>query len=255
MRPWRIQWIILRDRSHLNTTMCSLHIFVVFHPDRSCTNSWRQNLCGHHVWIATLTGFLTTWKASVFIVLCRRNRLSSSANARPVFLSSMRLILNGFYTHSDVTPDHVVMPCRRHHHHHPVWTVSLTNIRATCPQTEANRIHTCRGINSHKTKSKNNLGNLFCGTTDTAVLGFWVLKPEWAALFVLCGDIFLKFTSGVTPANLLVARLAPKSISSTYPRTSIGGAGSWDKHCTSRAVLTRLINVCFDSDSESESWF
>ena len=56
----------------------------------------------------------------------------------------------------------------------------------------------------------------FCGATDTPVLDFWlrllwVSKPEWAALFILGGGIHvthsLRFTSGATPADLLVASM------------------------------------------------
>ena len=55
-----------------------------------------------------------------------------------------------------------------------------------------------------------------CGATDTPVLEFWwrllwVSKPEWAALFELCRGILvtcsLRFISGVTPADLLVASM------------------------------------------------
>ena len=54
----------------------------------------------------------------------------------------------------------------------------------------------------------------FCGAIDTPILDFWwrllsVSKPEWAALFALGGGICdirsLRFTSGVTPVDLLVA--------------------------------------------------
>ena len=55
--------------------------------------------------------------------------------------------------------------------------------------------------------------------TDTPVLYFWVSKPECAAIFVLGGGVrvtcSLKFTSGATPANLLVASMASKPFSST----------------------------------------
>ena len=73
------------------------------------------------------------------------------------------------------------------------------------------------------------------------VLDFWwcllsVSKPEWVALFALGGGVHdvcsLRFTSGVTPADLLVASMAAKSFSSTYLWTSIGG--TWDQdlsHC------------------------
>ena len=58
----------------------------------------------------------------------------------------------------------------------------------------------------------------FCGPTDTPVLDFWwhlwISKPEWAALFALgrgvCITHSLRFTSGVTPANLLVASMVAK---------------------------------------------
>ena len=70
----------------------------------------------------------------------------------------------------------------------------------------------------------------FCGATDTPVLDFWwcllwVSKPEWAALFALDGGVHvsLRFTSGLTPANLLVAGMAAKLISSTYLQPGIGG--------------------------------
>ena len=57
----------------------------------------------------------------------------------------------------------------------------------------------------------------FFGATDTPILDFWwrllwVSKPEWAALFKLGRGIHvtcsLRFTSGVTPADLLVASKA-----------------------------------------------
>ena len=65
---------------------------------------------------------------------------------------------------------------------------------------------------------KKNLEDIspFCGATDTLVLDFWwnllwVSKPEWAALFVLGRGIHdicsLRFTSGVTPADLLPASM------------------------------------------------
>ena len=64
----------------------------------------------------------------------------------------------------------------------------------------------------------------FCGAIDTSILNFWwhllwASKPEWAALFMLDRDVhvtqFLRFTSGVIPANVLVASMAAKQISST----------------------------------------
>ena len=65
----------------------------------------------------------------------------------------------------------------------------------------------------------------FRGATDTPVLDFWwyllwVSKPEWAVLFSLgrcvCDVHSLKFTSGVTHADLLVASMAAELLSSTY---------------------------------------
>ena len=59
----------------------------------------------------------------------------------------------------------------------------------------------------------------FCGATDTPLLDFWwcllwVSKPEWAALFMLGGHVhvtcLLRFTSGATPADLMVASMAAK---------------------------------------------
>ena len=81
---------------------------------------------------------------------------------------------------------------------------------------------------------------LFYGETDTPVLEFWwcllsVSKPEWAALFVFTGGIpvthSLRFTSGATPADHLVASIAAKPFSSTYLWASIGGAWNWDLLC------------------------
>ena len=57
----------------------------------------------------------------------------------------------------------------------------------------------------------------FSGATDTPVLDFWwrllwVSKQEWAALFKfgrgICVTHSLRFTSGVTPVDLLVASKA-----------------------------------------------
>ena len=70
------------------------------------------------------------------------------------------------------------------------------------------------------------------GATDTSVLDFWwcllwVSKPEWSALFTLGWDIHatcsLRFTSGVTPADLLVASMAAELFSFTYLRAGIVG--------------------------------
>ena len=60
----------------------------------------------------------------------------------------------------------------------------------------------------------------FCGATDTPVLDFWwylpwVSKPGWIprlpALSPACNE-FLRFTSGVTPADLLAASMAASHI-------------------------------------------
>ena len=51
---------------------------------------------------------------------------------------------------------------------------------------------------------------------------FWVSKPEWAALLMLGRGIqvtySLRFIYGVTVADLFMARMAAKLISSTYLR-------------------------------------
>ena len=73
---------------------------------------------------------------------------------------------------------------------------------------------------------------VFCGASDTPVLDFWwhllwVSQPEWAAFFMLGRGIHftwsLRFTAGVTPADLLVASMAAKLISSMYLQAGIGG--------------------------------
>ena len=77
----------------------------------------------------------------------------------------------------------------------------------------------------------------FCGATDNPVLDFWFLvsKPEWAALFPLGEGIHvihsLRFTFGVTPANLLVVSKAAKLFSSMYLWAGIGGARNWHLSC------------------------
>ena len=53
--------------------------------------------------------------------------------------------------------------------------------------------------------------NPFCEATNTPVLDFWFSKSKWTALFVLSRGLhvthFLRFTSGATPADLLVVIL------------------------------------------------
>ena len=75
----------------------------------------------------------------------------------------------------------------------------------------------------------------FCGATDTPVLDFlwclpWVPKPGWIphlhALLPVC-NWFLRFPSGVTPADLLSASMAAEPFWSTYlqimcPQASTG---------------------------------
>ena len=83
----------------------------------------------------------------------------------------------------------------------------------------------------------------FCGATDITVLDFWwcllwVSKPEWVTLFALGGGIYvtwpLRFTSGVIPADLLVASMAAEPLPSIYLQAGISGAQNWDvsyHHC------------------------
>ena len=52
---------------------------------------------------------------------------------------------------------------------------------------------------------------LFCGAADT---------PVGIGVSVICS---LRFTSGVTPANLLVTCMGTESFSSTYLQAGIGG--------------------------------
>ena len=75
---------------------------------------------------------------------------------------------------------------------------------------------------------------LSAGPLISLFLDFWwhllrVSKPEWAVIFMLGRGIHvtcsLRFTSGVTPANLLVACMAVELISSTYLWPGIGGGG------------------------------
>ena len=62
----------------------------------------------------------------------------------------------------------------------------------------------------------------------------WVLKPVWAAFVVgrgVCVTCCLRFTSGVKPAELLVASMAAEPFSSTYLWAGIGGAQNQDLLC------------------------
>ena len=93
-----------------------------------------------------------------------------------------------------------------------------------------------------------NWSSPFSGATDTPVLNFlWcplrISKPECTALFMLsrgaCVTHSLRFTSGVTPADLLAASMAAKPIISTYLWERIGGAWNWDLLCC-RWMLDQL---------------
>ena len=73
----------------------------------------------------------------------------------------------------------------------------------------------------------------FYGATDTPVLDFWwcllwVSKPKWAALFTLgrgiCDVCSLRFTSGVTPAELLMASMVTS-------------------HCSPHVCFSRMPNL------------
>ena len=63
----------------------------------------------------------------------------------------------------------------------------------------------------------------------------WVSKPEWATLVILGRGIrvthSLRFTSGATPANLLVASIAAELFFSTYLQAGIGRAWNQDLSC------------------------
>ena len=78
---------------------------------------------------------------------------------------------------------------------------------------------------------------LFVGPLIPLFLDFWwcllwVSKPKWAALSALGGGIHfthsLRFTSGVTPADLLAASMTAEPISSIYLEPGIGGDQTGD---------------------------
>ena len=84
----------------------------------------------------------------------------------------------------------------------------------------------------------------FCGATDTSGLDSWwhlpwVTKPVWIShlhsLSHACNG-FIRFTSGVSPADILAVNVAAKSFPSRYLHTyaSIGGTWTLDQryHCT-----------------------
>ena len=84
----------------------------------------------------------------------------------------------------------------------------------------------------------------FCGAADTPVFDFWwrllwVSKSEWVVLFMLGRGIHvthsLRFTSGVTPANLLVTSMAAKPSLPHTPEALVGlKTGSY--HATAHSV-------------------
>ena len=83
---------------------------------------------------------------------------------------------------------------------------------------------------------------------NTSVLDFlwcllWVSKPEWAALFTLGGGICvthcLRFTFGVTPADLLAASMTVEPFSSTYLQVGIDGAEARIYRAVTASVLAQ----------------
>ena len=86
----------------------------------------------------------------------------------------------------------------------------------------------------------------FCGATDTPVFDFWQHKPKWWALFALCRAVHvthsLRFTSGMTPADLLTASMAAMLFSSMYLQAGISGTcvTHATTQCETRQTLYRL---------------
>ena len=74
----------------------------------------------------------------------------------------------------------------------------------------------------------------------------WVSKPEWAALFALGRGIrvtcSLRFTSGATPANLLVASMAAEPF---LPHTceALVGLKTESYHATAHSVKSGRTDV------------
>ena len=103
----------------------------------------------------------------------------------------------------------------------------------------------------------------FCGATDTPVLDFWwrllwVSKSEWVLPYLSLVEayvlhyMYLRFTSGVTPADLLVASMAAKPSPHTcealvgletrsYPATAHSVRSG--RHSTDWAIPARLGSV------------
>ena len=72
-------------------------------------------------------------------------------------------------------------------------------------------------------------------------------KPDWADLFMLGGGICvthsLRFTSDVTPTDLLAASMAAQLFYSTYLCPGIGGSQNWDLLCytTSQSETRQML--------------
>ena len=132
----------------------------------------------------------------------------------------------------------------------PVWT-KIKDPTSCLPRTRRNRITITKIL--HWTTVNNTKPYVFlkkkleiipfCGITATnpcfgllvmSVLTFkarvYELYPHLCALLPACNRI-LRFTWGVTPADLLVASMASKPFPSTYLYTSIGGDRGWICAC------------------------
>ena len=101
----------------------------------------------------------------------------------------------------------------------------------------------------------------FCGATDTPVFDFWwhnlgFQNQKWWALFALCRAVHvthsLRFTSGMTPADLLTASMAAMLFSSMYLQAGISGAWNeglschhsvWDQADTLLTELCQLGSI------------
>ena len=101
----------------------------------------------------------------------------------------------------------------------------------------------------------------FCGANDIPVLEclIWVSKPEWAALLALGGIVHvtcsLRFTSGVTPADLLVASMAVEGLSSMYLQAGIGRAQTHDLSCCGSQCDTRQILYLLSHARMTLKWY
>ena len=99
----------------------------------------------------------------------------------------------------------------------------------------------------------------FYGATDTPVLDFgsclfWVSKPEWEVFFTLGRGIHdvcsLRFTSGVTPADLLIASMTTSHCSphACFSRSRMPDSNGDLPHSSLCAVLS-IFFVCHVDDS------